>query len=178
MWLIFAMGLAWCVLSPYKVIAFVQSVFKIKPSQPTEVKQDFSSWEELAAQGRKYKAQQHKDWLEEAWAILRRDCEHVYHHQHWYTCKKCGYEEPWKWEPNCSCTVAADKALTDPVERYSLITRQSYCKVHGTDYKLFPLSDRKEGPFGSIPSFDSRQARERSIERFGHYVKKIDFPTE
>lgn len=180
LWLVFAMAFAWCVLNPFKVIAIVQDGFKHYaaklPQPPKSPVQDFTDWERLVAEGRKYKAQQHTEWLEEAWAILRRDCEHVYHHQKWYTCIKCGYEEPWVWESNCGCTVDIATTLTDKTERYILRTRQSWCSVHGTDYKLFPLSDRKQGPFG--PSVSSDGAVARSQELFGYTVKKIDFPTK
>lgn len=183
LWLVFAMGFAWCVLNPFKVLNFVMGMgkkaFPSYHAEPSKTPvQDFTGWERLVAEGRKYKAQQHTEWLEEAWAILRRDCEHVYHHQKWYTCMKCGYEEPWVWEPNCGCTVDISTTLTDETERYILRTRQSWCSVHGTDYRLFPLSDRKQGPFGPSGNVDSREAVRRSKELLGYTVKKIDFPTK
>jgi hypothetical protein len=119
----------------------------------------------------------HKFWLGEYKAILQKDCDHLYHHQNWYTCKMCGYEEPWEYRDGCRCTVAEDRSLTDINPTYHLIKRQFFCIVHGTDFKMFPVSDRKRGPYG--PQSDSNGAVERSRELTrGRSMRRIDYDIE
>lgn len=103
----------------------------------------------------------HKLWLEDYKRILQRGCDHLYHHQNWYTCLMCGYEEPWEYREGCRCTVVETKTLTDIHPTYALTKRQSFCIVHGKDFKLFPISDRKRGPYG--PHGDQKDAVKRSM---------------
>jgi len=102
----------------------------------------------------------HAFWLAEYKAILQVGCDHLYHHQHWYTCMLCGYEEPWEYVEGCKCRYEELHTLATARPTYALIKRQSFCKVHGTDFKAFPISDRKRGPYG--PDSDSLGSVERS----------------
>lgn len=119
----------------------------------------------------------HRLWLAEYRAIFQKNCDHLYHDQKWATCMLCGYEEPWHYEEGCGCTYAETSKLTDLHPTYALINRASWCKVHGRDFKLFPISDRKRGPYG--PQSDQAGAVERSRElTTGRSMRRIDSDIE
>jgi len=145
------------VVLTFGTVAFMRSPFFQKALLPKQVKQVGP-----AKTLKQVHEEDHKFWLEEYRAILQKDCDHLYHHQDWYHCRMCGYEEPWVYEKGCGCTKEEVRALTDINPTYHLITRQSFCKVHGIDFKIFPISDRKRGPYG--PQSDSQGSIERSRE--------------
>jgi len=119
----------------------------------------------------------HAYWLAEYKAIFQKDCDHLYHHQTWYTCMLCGYEEPWVYEEGCGCRYEEVSALTDKHPQYALIKRESWCKVHGIDFKYFPISARKHGLYG--PQSDSTGSVERSRELTkGRSMRRIDTDIE
>lgn len=119
----------------------------------------------------------HDFWLAEYKAIFQKTCAHLYHHQAWYTCMQCGYEEPWEYAEGCRCRYAEDRALADRYSRFSLIERASYCTVHGKDFKLFPISDRKSGPYG--PRNDQTDSIKKSNELMqGRSRRKVDYDIE
>lgn len=116
----------------------------------------------------------HKLWLEEYKRIFQKDCDHLYHHQKWATCMMCGYEEPWEYAEGCQCTYAEDRKLTDINPTYTLINRQGFCRIHGIDFKAFPISDRKSGPYG--PSADQTGSVERSRKLTeGRTRRRVDY---
>jgi hypothetical protein len=122
-------------------------------------------------------AEDHAFWSAEYKAILQKGCDHLYHHQRWYTCMICGYEEPWVYEEGCSCRKEEVHTLCDARPTYHLVIRQSFCTIHGIDFKFFPISDRKHGPYG--PQSDSTGSVERSRELIkGRSLRKIDFNIE
>jgi hypothetical protein len=122
-------------------------------------------------------AEDHAYWMADYKAILQKDCDHLYHHQNWYTCMLCGYEEPWEHLEGCRCRYEELRTLTDVHPVFTLIERQSWCIVHGIDFKLFPISNRKRGPYG--PQSDSRDSVELSRELTrGRSMRRIDYDIE
>lgn len=109
-------------------------------------------------------AEDHAWWMAEALAILQPKCDHLYHHQRWYTCKMCGYEEPWVYSQGCSCRYEDVRTISDAIPTYSLIERTSWCSVHGKDFKLYPISDRKKGPYGPTNDDNHKSSVEASRE--------------
>jgi hypothetical protein len=182
-WLVFAMGGAWCILSPFKVIAFFQNLFNYTPKPVVQrvsaPEQDFTNWKTLVDEGKQYKKAQHTEWVAEYKAIIQKHCSpHLYHHQHWYTCINCGYEEPWEYKEGCGCTYSTVTTLTSATPEYVLTgERASWCSVHGVDFTCFPISDRTSGKYG--PSNDRTGGVERSRELTKkHPVRKINYEFE
>lgn len=122
----------------------------------------------------------HAVWLEEYKAILQRDCDHLYHNQNWYTCYKCGQDEPWEYRAGCSCQKQECQNISDPTPWYILTRRSPSCTVHGKDYKLMPVSDRKVRPFGNRDynfNYNDETPYTRSKELTkGRSMKRLELP--
>lgn len=126
-------------------------------------------------------AEDHAQWLAQAMAILQPKCSHLYHHQRWYTCMLCGYEETWEHTDNCVCTFVETSALTDAFPVYRVTARKTYCVDHGIDYKIYPVSDRKQGPYGTKHKRADAEERSKALTS-GRYsdgsMRKIKFDIE
>jgi hypothetical protein len=131
-----------------------------------EPQDPWASWKRYQVEHRQNVAAEHKGWLDEAMAILQQHCQpHYYHHQKWYTCMNCGYEEPWVWEPDCVCRHEIVDTVAGPLGRV-LIERYSWCKVHGKDFSnSWPVSLRDTpGKYGTKAGPTDRSGIVKGLE--------------
>lgn len=138
-----------------------------KPQKPVEPEDPWATFKRYQAEHRKYVATAHKEWLEEAWAILQRHCQpHYYHHQKWYTCMNCGHEEPWEWDEQCQCRYETVTRLGSSVTERVLIERVGYCPSHGRDFTSFPISLREnKGKYGHTNPAEDGTKRGMELQR-------------
>jgi hypothetical protein len=136
-WLVGAMAFAWCLLNPFKVIGFFAETFGPAKPKPVEPAKPIKTLAEVHAD-------EHAEWLEKAWTILRSNCtEHIYHHQKWFTCINCGQDEPWEYKEGCECRYEELHTFAHTLPQRVLVLRRPNCRHHGKDYTSWPLSERK-----------------------------------
>lgn len=182
LWVFFAFMFVGFLLFPYKSIRLVKAAFrhqldKLPKPTPDKPAPPVKSLVEVHDED-------HADWLEQYKAILQKDCDHLYHSQNWYTCYMCGLDEPWEYKEGCSCRVYSSLALNQPKIEYSLTQRLPSCKVHGKDYKLMPVSDRKQGPFGNNGGYgysekyneESPYVRSKELIKYRN-MRRLELPT-
>ena len=151
LWVFFAFMVVGFIMFPHHCIRFLKEAGKHylnKLPKPTEV-DPWADWKRYAEEGKKLKLEAEESWMKEALAIVQKHCDHLYHHQNWYTCMICGYEEPWEYKAGCRCTFHVVTTLASQDTEYVCTERQDWCSVHGKDFRVYPISDRKQGPFGT-----------------------------
>jgi len=148
-WIVF---ISWWVLGGFVLFYMDRKTFKRfrvrKPKVEVEPEEPFADFKRYAAEHRRFRDEAHAEWEKEAKALLQKNCEHIYHHQNWYTCYKCGLEEPWEYKDDCTCYHETTHTISSARPTYSVIRRSANCVRHGRDYTYFPLSERKAGPYG------------------------------
>lgn len=153
-------------------------VIKERIEQGAPKKDEWADFKRYVVEHRKVREQMHREWLAEYKELLQKNCNHIYHHQNWYTCFICGYIEPWKHNDDCRCRTATDQTLTQEKRQYVLMERESYCKVHGIDFSGYPFADRTSGNYGPRGNqiHGGMDAVNRSKELTeGRSMRKIDF---
>jgi hypothetical protein len=140
LWLCFSALVVFTLFNPYTVIGWFKGDARKWRDKPAEkVEQPPVRIKTLA----EVHAEEHKDWMDQAWAILRKGCKHIYHYSQWYTCINCGEEEPWVWREGCECRYEEVHTFASARPHYALVLRRPNCRHHGKDYKSWPLSERK-----------------------------------
>jgi len=141
LWLLFSAAVVFTLFKPYTVIGWFKGDARKWRDKPTEKVEQPPVRIKTQAE---LHAEEHKDWMDKAWAIIRESCkEHIYHHQNWYKCINCGQEEPWVWKEGCECRYEEVHTFANVRPHYALVFRRPNCRHHGKDYTSWPLSERK-----------------------------------
>jgi len=148
--IIWTVFLVWLGTSPWAIAGY-RRLAKRKPREEVD---PWADWKAIKANLTKGREKEHADWQEDFDRLVRATCVHSYpstgSKPTYYTCYKCGYEEPWEFvEDGCGCRYENVMTLSSPFPEHKVIYRYGNCKWHGIDYPVNRHTDRSNKPFKS-----------------------------